>query len=132
TDEDADAIVTAVMSLTKEQVPLAAQKQLSADDRVVERGRRLVRQWNCQGCHQIGERGGTIRAVVEDQLESSGGEVIQAQALSPPMLYNPKPRIGKARACTRTGSTTSSATPRTRSGPGCTCACPRSTSRRRS
>src|SRR5262249_46104045 len=95
TDEDADAIVTAVMSLTKEQVPLASQKQLSADDRVVERGRRLVRQWNCQGCHQIGERGGTIRAVVEDQLESSGGEVIQAQALSPPMLYNPKSKIGE-------------------------------------
>jgi len=95
TSEDADAIVTAVMSLSKEQVPLAAQKQLSADDRVVERGRRLVRQWNCQGCHQIGEKGGTIRAVVEDQLESSGGEVIQAQALSPPMLYNAKSKIGE-------------------------------------
>ncbi len=93
--EDADAIVTAVMSLTKEQVPLAAQRQLSADERIVEKGRRLVRQWNCQACHQIGEKGGAIRAVVEDQLESSGGDVIQAQALSPPMLYNAKSKMGE-------------------------------------
>jgi mono/diheme cytochrome c family protein len=95
TDEEADAIVTAVMSLTKEQVPLAAQRQLSAEERVVEKGRRLVRQWNCQACHQIGEKGGTIRAVVEDQLESSGGDVLQAQALSPPMLYNAKSKMGE-------------------------------------
>jgi cytochrome c2 len=94
TDEEADAIVTAVLSFTKEQVPLAAQKQLSADERYVERGRRLVRNLNCQGCHVVG-KGGTIRAVVEDQLESSGGEVLQAQALSPPILYNEKSKIGE-------------------------------------
>ncbi len=95
TDEEADAIVTAVLSFTKEQIPLAAQKQLSADERYVERGRRLVRNLNCQGCHVIGSKGGTIRAVVEDQLESSGGEVLQAQALSPPILYNEKSKIGE-------------------------------------
>jgi mono/diheme cytochrome c family protein len=95
TDGEADAIVTAVLSFTKEQVPLAAQKQLSADERYVERGRRLVRNLNCQGCHVIGSKGGTVRAVIEDQLESSGGEVLQAQALSPPILYNEKSKIGE-------------------------------------
>src|SRR4029077_16391951 len=35
TDEEAEALVTAVMSFTKEQVPLAAQKQLSADERYI-------------------------------------------------------------------------------------------------
>jgi mono/diheme cytochrome c family protein len=92
---EADAIVTSVLSLTKEQIPLAAQKQLSADERYVEEGRRLIRSYNCQGCHQIGAQGGTIRAVVEDQLKTSGGEVTQAQALSPPVLYNDKSKIGE-------------------------------------
>ncbi len=93
--EEADAIVTAVLSLTKEQVPLAAQKQLSGDERVVEKGRRLVRDLNCQGCHQIGAKGGSMRALIADQLETSGGDPIQAQALSPPMLWNEKSKIGE-------------------------------------
>ncbi len=93
--DEADAIVTAVLSMTKEQIPLAAQKQLTGDERVVEKGRRLVRDLNCQGCHQIGARGGAIRAVISDQLEASGGEVTQAQALSPPILYNDKSKIGE-------------------------------------
>ena len=94
-DGEAEAIVTAVMSFTKEQIPLAAQKQLSADERYVEQGRRLVRSHNCQGCHQIGAKGGTISAVIESQLQASGGEILQAQALSPPMLYNDKSKIGE-------------------------------------
>ena len=93
--EEADAIVTAVMSFSKEQVPLAAQRQLKAEDRAVENGRRLVRTLNCQGCHQIGDKGGAFRAVIEDQLETSGGDTLQAQALSPPMLYNEKSAIGE-------------------------------------
>jgi cytochrome c2 len=93
--QEADAIVTAILSLTKEQVPLAAQRQLSADDRYVEKGRRLVRNFNCQGCHQVGERGGAIRTVITDQLETSGGDPLQAVALSPPILYNEKSKIGE-------------------------------------
>jgi cytochrome c2 len=94
-DDEADAIVTAVLSFTKEQVPLAAQKQLSADDRYVERGRRLVREFNCQGCHVIGDRGGSIQAVIKDHIVKSGGDDLQTQALSPPMLYNAKSKIGE-------------------------------------
>jgi mono/diheme cytochrome c family protein len=95
TTGEADAIVTAVLSLTKEQIPLAAQRRLSADERYVERGRRLVRSYNCQGCHRVGEEGGTYQAVVEDQLERAGGDVLQAQALTAPILYNEKSRIGE-------------------------------------
>lgn len=95
TDAEADAIVTAVLSFSKEQVPLVAQKQLSPDERAVEKGRRLVRDLNCQGCHQIGESGGTIKAIVADQLETSGGDPGQALGLSPPLLYNAKSKIGE-------------------------------------
>jgi mono/diheme cytochrome c family protein len=95
TPEEADALVTAVMSMTKEQIPLAAQRQLSAEEKLVERGRRLVRNYNCQGCHQVGEKGGAIKAIIEDQLDSSGGDTLQAAALAPPMLYNARAQIGE-------------------------------------
>lgn len=94
-DEEANAVVTAVLSFSKEQVPLAAQRQLTADEKYVERGRRIVRNLNCQGCHVIGERGGAIRAVVRDQLEQAGDDPIKAQALSPPILFNEKSKIGE-------------------------------------
>ncbi len=98
-DAEAEAIVTAVMSFTKEQVPLAAQKQLSADERYIERGARLVRDKNCRACHVLGEQGGTIRAVVADQLEASGLDTLAARtqtvAFSPPQLYNPDSKIGE-------------------------------------
>jgi len=94
-EKEADAIVTAVMSLTKEVVPLVAQKQLSAEEKLVERGRRLVRNYNCQGCHQVGDKGGAFKALITDRLETSGGDALQAVALAPPMLYNDKSKIGE-------------------------------------
>lgn len=99
TEAEADAIVTAVMSFTKEQVPLAAQKLLGPDERYVERGARLVRDLNCRGCHVLGDQGGAIQAVVADQLEQSGLDSLNARsqtvAFSPPLLYNANAKIGE-------------------------------------
>jgi mono/diheme cytochrome c family protein len=99
TEEEADAIVTAVLSFSKEQIPLAAQKQLSADEKYVETGRRLVRDYNCQGCHVLGARGGAIRTIIEGQLVDQGMDPVDARlrapALSPPTLYNETARIGE-------------------------------------
>jgi cytochrome c2 len=94
-DDEARAIVTGVMSLSKEQVPLAAQKQLSPDERHAEEAMRLIREYNCRGCHVVGAGGGSMRAVIEDQLEQGGGDVLQAQALSAPILYNAESKIGE-------------------------------------
>ena len=104
--EEAEALVTAVLSFTKEKVPATAQRQLTADEGFVERGRRLVRDSNCRGCHVIGDRGGTIRAVKASQLEALAKENVfgefnpaavadEAVALSPPLLYNEESRIGE-------------------------------------
>jgi cytochrome c2 len=104
--EEADALVTAVLSFTKEKVPATAQRQLTADEGFVERGRRLVRDSNCRGCHVIGDQGGTIRAVKASQLEALAQEDVfgesdpaaaaaDAVALSPPLLYNEESRIGE-------------------------------------
>ena len=94
TSDEADAIVTGVMSLSKEQVPLAAQKQLSPDERHAEEAMRLVREYNCRGCHVVGA-GGSMREIIKDQLEQGGGDVLQAQALSAPILYNAESKIGE-------------------------------------
>ena len=99
-EEEADAIVTAVLSLTKEQMALGAQKLLSADEKHVELGRQLVRDYNCQGCHVIGARGGAIRGIVESQLVSDQkldpvDARQRAEAVSPPVLYNEVAKIGE-------------------------------------
>jgi mono/diheme cytochrome c family protein len=94
-DEEADAIVTAILSFTKEQVPEAATRQLDADLRHVQEGQRLVRDMNCRGCHKLGDYGGSIQKVIEDQLEQAGGDVFQAVALAPPLLYNADEKIGE-------------------------------------
>jgi cytochrome c2 len=94
-DEEADTIVTGIMSFTKEQVPLSAQRQLGADDRQVAAGLRMVRDLNCRGCHVVGAYGGAIREVVKSQLEASGGDPVNALGLSPPMLYNANSKIGE-------------------------------------
>jgi cbb3-type cytochrome oxidase cytochrome c subunit len=95
TEDEAEAVVTGLLSFTKEQVPAAAQRQLTADERFVEKGRRLVRDLNCQGCHQIGAQGGTIQEVVAQLLEDQGEDTLAAQALSPPLLYNEKAKVGE-------------------------------------
>jgi cytochrome c2 len=94
-EAEADAIVTAVLSFTKEQVPLAAQKQLGANGQAVQKGARLLRDLNCQGCHRVGAKGGSLQAVIHDQLQKSGGDTLQASALAPPLLYNEKSRVGE-------------------------------------
>jgi len=94
-DEEADAIVTAILSFTKEKVPEAATRQLDADQRHVQEGQRLVRDMNCRGCHKLGDYGGSVQKVIEDQLKQAGGDVFQAVALAPPLLYNADEKIGE-------------------------------------
>jgi mono/diheme cytochrome c family protein len=99
TDEEANELVTAVLSFTKEQISLSAQKQLSPDDKAIQEGTRLVRNLNCRACHVLGDKGGTIRAVIESELVTSGVDSdtarIQTVALSPPVLYEPVSKIGE-------------------------------------
>jgi len=94
-DEEAFALVTAIMSFTKEKVPAAARKILDAEEQHVQAGQRLVRDKNCEGCHKLGASGGAVEAVIEDRLVRAGGDAFQASALAPPMLYNDRSKIGE-------------------------------------
>jgi sulfur oxidation c-type cytochrome SoxX len=58
---DREAVMTYVMSLVKDNTLASIQHTLSPSQEAVERGRRLVRDKNCYGCHIIQGEGGEIR-----------------------------------------------------------------------
>ena len=60
--EDRDAVMTFVLSLVKDNTAPSIKRQLTADELAVERGRRLVREKNCIGCHLLYGEGGELRA----------------------------------------------------------------------
>jgi mono/diheme cytochrome c family protein len=65
-DEEAQALSTFILSLTQEEIPLEMQKRLNLKEMAIEDGRFLLAKNNCQGCHTLDGREGTIRALIED------------------------------------------------------------------
>ncbi len=67
TDEEREALTTFVLSLSEEQIPLAARKHLDLEEVQIEKGRLLVAKLNCQGCHTLDGKEGTLRELTEDK-----------------------------------------------------------------
>jgi len=67
TDEEAETLVTMILSMQKDIQPLDSHRMLDARAEAVEKGRRIVQDQNCRGCHIIEEQGGAIRDVIADQ-----------------------------------------------------------------
>ena len=61
-----EEVVTVVLGLQKLNASSAAKKELSPDESAIERGRRIVKNNNCQGCHIIEGFGGSFRSLVPD------------------------------------------------------------------
>lgn len=66
TDEEAQAITTFLLSLREEPIPLEMTRQLTDADKAVEKGRLLITKLNCQGCHTLDGKEGTLRSLYED------------------------------------------------------------------
>lgn len=75
---DREAVMTYVMSLVKDNTLASIQHSLSPAQEAVERGRRIVHDKNCYGCHIIQGEGGEIRKFQGDSDE--------AKAFYPPIL----------------------------------------------
>jgi cbb3-type cytochrome oxidase cytochrome c subunit/type II secretory pathway component PulM len=58
---DREAVMTFVLSLVKDNTASSIQRVLSPAEASVERGRKLVREKNCIGCHVLYGEGGEIR-----------------------------------------------------------------------
>ncbi|MSR47597.1 MAG: c-type cytochrome [Planctomycetes bacterium] len=60
-DADREAVMDFVFSLVKDNTISSIRRHLTPDEESVERGRRLVREKNCIGCHLLYGEGGEIR-----------------------------------------------------------------------
>lgn len=96
TDEEADALTHAVLSLRKRNI-IAEEKSRAPEGREVDaaKGWRLVRDNNCRGCHQIDGHGGDYLQLVEDKglappILMGEGDRVQADWLFE-FLKNPSP-----------------------------------------
>ncbi len=75
--EDREAVMTFVLSLVKDNTASSIQKHLTPAEAAAERGRLLVREKNCIGCHILYGEGGEIR-------QFQPGE--EGRAFYPPIL----------------------------------------------
>jgi len=66
-DEDKEAIATAVLGLTKTYVPDEMTAGIHGNGPLLEKGRRVISKFNCRGCHLIEDQGGKIRAMYENE-----------------------------------------------------------------
>ena len=66
TDRELDKVTTVVLGLQKLNASSAAKKELHGEEAAIERGRRIVKDHNCQGCHVIEGFGGSFRSLVPD------------------------------------------------------------------
>ncbi len=64
--QEQEQLVTVVLGMQKLNASPAAKKELSPDETAIERGRRIVKNNNCQGCHIIEGFGGSFRSLVAD------------------------------------------------------------------
>jgi mono/diheme cytochrome c family protein len=74
TDDQIDQIVTVVTGMTDEKLTPNEARQLTPAEFQIERGRWMVKELNCVGCHVVEAQGGAIRATGI------------AQGMEPPML----------------------------------------------
>ncbi len=81
--EDLHALMTFVLGMTKDHVDESIQRKLSPSEDAVERGRQLVKDKNCLGCHMMYDMGGEIR---QFQVAIAGGDADAARAYFPPLL----------------------------------------------
>jgi len=90
TDEEARIGTTSVLSFTKDHISEEMRKTLSAREEALEAGRRLTRQRNCRGCHELEGSGRAIEQALLAVFKAQGmGEeeaVTQASAFAPPLI----------------------------------------------
>jgi len=72
-----DHVMTALLGFQELNASESARKRLSPDEAAIERGRRIVKSHNCQGCHVIEGFGGSFRSLVADP--SLAPPIIQGQ-----------------------------------------------------
>ncbi len=83
-EEDARALAVLLKSFQAQKYPLSYIHQPSERIRWVDAGRRLVKKYNCKGCHEIEAKGGEFVGVIADRRNDL--DLNQAKQFAPPTL----------------------------------------------
>jgi mono/diheme cytochrome c family protein len=67
-DAEIESIVVDLLGQVADKVPMAGRKNLDANEKLAEIGKKIVNKYNCQGCHKIDGNGGDITKVYEEDL----------------------------------------------------------------
>ena len=81
-DDEVAALTTALLSFRKETITLDKQRILTPEEARLEKGRRLIRHYNCQGCHVLEGKGGDYAQTIMDKAYSPpplDGEGVKVQ-----------------------------------------------------
>ncbi len=93
TEEQIDQIVTVVTGMTNEKLSPKQPRQLTPAEHMIERGRWMVKELNCTGCHQIEGKGWAIRAtgvptgMEPPMVSGKPGQLRQGQRTNPDWLF---------------------------------------------
>lgn len=85
-DDEANAVLTAIMGFTKENIASTKMRNLDSHELKVHEGLKLIQERNCRGCHVIDGLGGSITSVLNEILMREGYTEEEAVAFSPPSL----------------------------------------------
>jgi cbb3-type cytochrome oxidase cytochrome c subunit/cytochrome c551/c552 len=105
TEEQIDQIVTFVSGMTDEKLTYQEPRYLSPAEFHIERGRWLVKELNCVGCHIVEGQGGAIRAtgvpagMEPPMLSGTPAQLRQGQRTRPDWLFQflKEPKTGEIR-----------------------------------
>ncbi|MCH7887603.1 MAG: c-type cytochrome [Candidatus Marinimicrobia bacterium] len=85
-DEEANAVLTVIMGLTKEKIASTKMRNLDSHELKVHEGLKLIQERNCRGCHEIQNVGGDIRHPLNAVMVNRGYTEEEAVVFSPPVL----------------------------------------------
>jgi mono/diheme cytochrome c family protein len=105
TEEQIDQIVTVVTGMTSERLTPNEPRHLTPAEFQIERGRWMVKELNCQGCHLIENKGWAIRAtdipagMEPPMISGTPTQLRQGQRTQPEWLFHflKNPQTGEVR-----------------------------------
>ncbi len=96
TDEEAQAVTTAILGFVKDQPNPSKMPNQGIKADFVNDGQRIIRQFNCQGCHIIEGEGGSIQKDVTDWLVTyKGKDPNDAKAMT--LSFSPPNLVGEGK-----------------------------------
>ncbi len=96
TDEEAQAVTTAILGFVKERPEPSKMMPRTTRQLAIEDGQKLIRQLNCQGCHIIEGEGGAIQPTVTQWLVKFKGRA-DNDAKAVTLNFSPPNLIGEGK-----------------------------------